>query len=312
MTTTMDDGELDSLIERARASATGMDEDVAELSLEARAVAIAARAGALQAVRAEGALSLDEHQRAVILETLDLAGPDWSERLDVALTDVALFALDVNKTAPLTDALRSRIEMAETAVDQIEALKLLLRLQGSITRARPEAESQLVSETVGDSTLRHLLRSIEVAEADLAPSSGSDRDSIPPVDSIASILPEVLACLDGRFFDAALGAFTRARRSSTRRSLSNYLRSHARGNEADLGETLAAADDARARAIMRILAGRRDAGRGRSPKGSGTERFPQAASRSGRTAGCGLRRGTSRRTRSTRARSRSERPSRSL
>ncbi len=249
-----DDLELDSLIDHARTSATGLDDDVEELSLEARAVAIAARAGALQAVRAEGALSLNAQQRASILHTLDLPAGDWSERLDVALTDVALFALDIKQTPTLAEALRARVEMAETAVEQIDALRLLIRLQASITRARPDAENTLVAETIGDSTLRHLLRTIEAAEADLAPSSGSDRDSIPPVDSVASVLPEVMACLDGRFFDAALGAFTRARRSSTRRALGGYLRRHARGNEADLGATLAVADDAKARAIMRILA----------------------------------------------------------
>ena len=248
---------LDGLIDEARVSAVGEGEGVDEpLSLEARAVAIAARASALQAARADGALSLSDAETSKLRQQLELPEAAWAERLDVALTDATLWAMDGDRLDLMAGALRTRLEVADTAADQADALTLVSRLRGALERARGEdAAKMLAASVIDDGALRHLLRTLETTDSDLVPASrGGDRASAPPPNALYGILPDVLEDLDARFFEPILSAFTRARNESTRRALVKYLQRNAEGNEAALGDTLENAEVERARAVMGLLA----------------------------------------------------------
>jgi hypothetical protein len=248
--------EVDELAEAAQheveAAAAGAPRGTAEipeqLSLEARAAAIAARQTALRAVRSAGALSLDEATRRSLAAELDVPEREWEARFVSVLADVVLEAMSSGRlelvVAPIAAAVQDAV-----ATDSVESVLELVARTAAALGTRPAGEPArraLLCAVFDGATLTGLLKSI-------ARPVVRDDERV-HIARAASHLPALLEPLGSEHVESVLLAAARADVDEVKQALACYLERHAVGNEQRLGELLADADLGRARAILSILA----------------------------------------------------------
>lgn len=242
--------EAESELERSARAGAGRRGALQErLSLEARAIAIAARANALEAARASGALALESQAREALARALELGTDEWEDRFVEALAVAIADAVEHGQVEALAPAIR--VAVADQAATQTLApfIGMLLRVVERAAHKRdasPEARRGLVRGLVDGDALNLLLR-----EVGRPPLREEDRLVIA---RFAGPLDALLGYLGPEHFDSVLGTAAHAEVDEIKPPLLKYLARHARGNEEKLGDLLADSDLGRARAILTILA----------------------------------------------------------
>jgi eukaryotic-like serine/threonine-protein kinase len=236
-------------LERSSAPASGKRAAFQErLTLEARAMAIAARANALEAARCAGALALDDQIRQELASALDLGSDEWEDRFVAALQEAIRDARVHGHVDALAPAVRAAV--ADQAATQTLApfLGMLLRVLDRACSGEPDevaVRRDLVRRLLGNEALGCVLR-----EVGRPPVTEADRLAIA---RFAGPLETLLAELGAEHFDAVLATAAHVEVEQVRPPLMKYLAHHARGNEQKLGELLSDAHLGRARAILAIL-----------------------------------------------------------
>jgi eukaryotic-like serine/threonine-protein kinase len=219
------------------------------LSLEARAIAIAARANALEAARSAGAVGLDDGTRQALANGLDLGADEWEDRFVSALVEAIGDALAHDHVDALAPAVRAAV--ADQAATQTLApfLGMLLRIVDRVAAREPDSgqvRRDLIRRLLHNDTLGSVLR-----EVGRPPVRQEDRLAIA---RFAGPLETLLSELGPEHFDAVLATTAHVEVEEVRPPLMKYLAHHARGNEQKLGALLADSQLGRARAILAILA----------------------------------------------------------
>jgi hypothetical protein len=233
----------DAILGRGAQDASRLDEP---MSLEARAAAIAARAAALRAVRASGALALGDQQRADLGKLLDLPDSEWQARYLDVLADAACVAFTQRRLELLTVPLRIGVHDAIASGDPTNVLELIANL---CLLLRPMRDAPTTSELVSGvfdvptfaALLKHLVRPGQHATDPLS------------IERLARALETLLGELSAEHFETVLGAAARIEVDALKPPLFSYLERHATGNESRLGELLLDTDLLRARTILSIL-----------------------------------------------------------
>ncbi|GMV13563.1 MAG: protein kinase [Polyangiaceae bacterium] len=215
------------------------------MDLEEKAAAIAARQVALRAVRASGALALDERSRAAIAAAMDMPEHEWEARFVDVLADAAGDAVAFGNlmlaAVPLSGALH---ENAATQTLEF-ALRMVVSVAESVTlRGGREVRQELIRSVFDADTMalvvKELTRKVPDAEK-------------PRLQRCAPYLAVLLEDVGPEAFDSVLAAMARAEIEDVRNALVRYLERHAVGREESIGELLNDADLARGRVILAIL-----------------------------------------------------------
>ena len=248
-----EDDMLESLLEQVRVEAEkseskgGRRVDKEErLSLEARAVAISARATALEAARSENALGLDEARLDELRRGIELAGSDWRERFADALVAAAVEALTNDRLELLSRPLSEAVVETHNVRDLADVLDLLEGVVGRVKQAEGVAASQrLGARLLGEDALarvfEHLARPAlrEEDQRALAQASGP--------------LGTLLGSCGPSHLEAALEAALMQDHLELRQQLLAYVERQAAGREEVLGTRLQEVSLDAGREILGVL-----------------------------------------------------------
>ncbi|MFO0567236.1 MAG: protein kinase [Polyangiaceae bacterium] len=215
------------------------------MNLEEKAAAIAARQVALRAVRAAGALALDERTKAAIAGAMDMPEHEWEARFVDTLADAANDAVTYGNlllaTVPLSGALH---ENAATQTLDF-ALRMVVSVAESVTvRAGAEVRRELVQSVLDKDTLGMVLRELTRRVPDA---------EHPKLARSAPFLAVLLDDLGPESFDTVLPAMAKADIEDVRSALVRYLERNAVGREDRIGELLKDPDIGRGRVILALL-----------------------------------------------------------
>ncbi|MBK7579017.1 MAG: protein kinase [Myxococcales bacterium] len=215
------------------------------MDLEEKAASIAARQVALRAVRASGALSLDERSKTAIAAAMDMPEHEWEARFVDTLADAANDAVTFGNlmlaAVPLSGALHEN-----AANHTLEfAMRMVVSVAESVSvRAGAQVREELVRSVLDGETLAMMLKELTRKVPD---------SEHPALVRCAPFLAVLLEDIDSRSFDIVLAALTRADVDEIRSALLRYLEKHAIGKEEAIGELLDDADLARGKVILGLL-----------------------------------------------------------
>jgi hypothetical protein len=235
----------DAVEKGAGSRRAGADLDAEPLSLEEKAAMLAARQVALRAGRAANAAKLDDRTRSLIAAALDMPEAEWEARYVKVLAHAAEDALTHGNLALVSTPLKVDLHEGSAGRTLDRSLGRTMAVLGALlSRAGPQARSELARDLVDAETLALVLRELARAVPD------GEREQVA---RCAPMLSELLAFAGSEHFDTVLAALARTDVEPIRDALLRYLEPHASGREERIGELLRDADLVKGRTILGLL-----------------------------------------------------------
>lgn len=248
-----EDDMLEALLDQVRVEAErseskgGRRVDKEErLSLEARAVAISARATALEAARSKHALGIDEARLEELRQGIELTANDWRERFADALVAAAVESLSNDRLDLLSQPLSEAVVESHNIRELADVLELLVGVVSRVKEGQGVAASQrLGAHLLGDNAFsrifEHLARPAlrEEDQRALAVATGP--------------LGTLLASCGPAHLEAALEAALMQDHPELRQQLLAYVQRQAPGREGVLGKRLREVSLDAGREILNLL-----------------------------------------------------------